>query len=180
MFVIGTAEHENDFAVTLTRQRRQSSIFANDAAELVYNISGELRRHSLLQQQQQESTLSVAVDLQDTVSYGSETEILYNADVVSDLVYRIGNELSLQTALRQRGDQPTCPVSKFQDEVFSSNHLNSQVELNSTMLASGDLVYCKTGQMSQQTSSLDQPILHLNDVNSENAEDLLQFQPANV
>ena len=38
------------------------------------------------------------------------------------------------------------------------------------MLASGDLVYCKAGQMSRRTSNFAQPILLLNGVDSGNTE----------
>ncbi len=167
VFANDTAAHDSTFSVTLIKQRRHSSVFANDAAAPVYNIGGELRRHSLLHQQQQ-SNLSVADDLQDTVSYDSETEILYHADVVSDLVYRIGNELRSQAAPKKGGRQATSPISELKDRLFSSDDFNSQLEVNN---ASGDLVYCKAAQGLRRTSSFAQPILLLNDGSTEITED---------
>jgi phage FluMu gp28-like protein len=152
-------------------------MFDADAAELVYNIGSEFQRQSM-QNHQLSSSATVIADLQDTVTHGSEsseTEVLYNAEVVSDLVYHIGNEISLQLASKQGKRMPNRHGSEFDDhdrvELISDDVIETGREKNDTASASGDFVYCKAASLSRLNSYITQPILSFTDNKSGKTED---------
>ena len=68
----------------------------------------------------------------------------------------------MQSSVKQGRRQSTGSLSIFQDRVDLISHAlgsDLEVEESDAMLASGELVYCNTGQLSRRSSDFAQPIL---------------------
>jgi hypothetical protein len=146
-------EYDDLISVSWTADRRSSSLFATDAADLVYSLRNMLRRQSSIHQRKQ-SKLFETDELQD-FTYSEDCDTLFKANVgCSDLVYKAGNNLILKPP--EHSGILANPQLIFEDSLESVCQKFSvdSKEETKDVVAGGELVYKKQNEDLLNTLSL--------------------------